>query len=185
MSLPSPGKCAANAGRGRSGNRSTASVIFCGSLGLREGLLRELGNVIIQSGFSLLRQRMSAVETGVQLWLRVSGREERLLELEERLGSHPLVLSFESEYQVGAAQAPPAPAPRPAIPKRPPQGVGRSLQGSGAGPAVGQIEAELPGLAVSDEWLVISGQQKAGNIPGLFCVWWMPLIAYHPTVTDH
>ncbi len=113
----------------------------------REGLLRELGNVIIRSGFSLLRQRLSTVEAGVQLWLRVSGREDRLLELEERLGSHPLVLSFESEHQVGTAQAAPAPAPRPAVSGRPPQAAGRSLQGSSAGPAVGLIEAELPGLA--------------------------------------
>lgn len=115
----------------------------------REGLLRELGNVIIQSGFSLLRQRMSTLETGIQLWLRVSGREERLLELEERLGTHPLVLSFESEHQVSSGRVPPSPTTvKPPPLKRPSPGVGRSLQaGSNSGPAVGQVEAELPGLA--------------------------------------
>ncbi|WP_346839103.1 hypothetical protein [Microbulbifer sp. SAOS-129_SWC] len=115
----------------------------------REGLLRELGNVIIQSGFSLLRQRMSTVDVGVQLWLRVSGREDRLLELEERLGSHRLVLSFESEHQVTSGKPKAAPAPRPAAAaKRPAQGAGSNLRSGGtAGPAVGQVEAELPGLA--------------------------------------
>lgn len=115
----------------------------------REGLLRELGNLIIQSGFTLLRQRMSALDGGVQLWLRVSGKEERLLELEERMGSHPLVLSFESEHQVAAAPVPIAAAsPGVAQPARRPPPVGRSLQPqSGAGPAVGQVEAELPALA--------------------------------------
>jgi len=117
----------------------------------REGLLRELGNVIIQSGYSLLRQRMSTVDSGVQLWLRVSGRDDRLLELEERLGTHPMVLSFECEHQVSSdgpkVAAVPAPRPAPAA-KRPGQGVGSNLRSGGAaGPAVGQIEAELPGLA--------------------------------------
>lgn len=87
----------------------------------REGLLRELGNLVIKSGFSLLRQKLSVVETGVQLWLRVSGREERLLELEERLGSHPLVLSFESEHEsrrfAGGQPAAP-PSVRPPVPER-------------------------------------------------------------------
>ncbi|WP_250459821.1 4-vinyl reductase [Microbulbifer litoralis] len=115
----------------------------------REGLLRGLGNVVIQSGFTLLRQRMSSLESGIQLWLRVSGREECLLELEERLGSHPMVLSFESEHQVSpnGALAPRPPKPA-AFSKRPSGGVGSSLKAGGnAGPAVGQIEAELPGLA--------------------------------------
>lgn len=115
----------------------------------REGLLRELGNVIIQSGFSLLRQRMSTVDNGVQLWLRVSGREDRLLELEERLGSHPFALSFECEHQVASgSQKVQQTPPRYSVPKRPSQGVGSSLRSGGSsGPAVGQIEAELPGLA--------------------------------------
>lgn len=118
----------------------------------REGLLRELGGIIIQSGFSLLRQRMSATDAGVQLWLRVGGSEDRLLELEERLSSHPLVLSFESEHQISAgvaASAPATPVPaRSAPPKQPFRGVSGILQSaSTGGPAVGQIEVELSGLA--------------------------------------
>lgn len=112
----------------------------------REGLLRELGNLIIHNGFSLLRQRLSTLEGGVQLWLRVSGREERLLELEERLSSHPMVLSFESEHQVVSDSPPPSPAP--ALQRRIPHPVARSLkEGACSGPAVGQVEAELPELA--------------------------------------
>lgn len=114
----------------------------------REGLLRGLGNVIIQSGFTLLRQRMSTVETGIQLWLRVSGREERLLELEERLGTHPMVLSFESEHQVSPHTAQPSrSATGPVVAKRPPHAASNLPAGGNSGPAVGQVEAELPGLA--------------------------------------
>ncbi|MBB3061867.1 hypothetical protein [Microbulbifer rhizosphaerae] len=112
----------------------------------REGLLRELGNLIIQSGFSLLRQRMSILDGGVELWLRVTGREERLLELEERLGSHPMVLSFESEHQVASNS--PSITPAPIRPRRVPHPMGRSLKdGICSTPAVGQVEAELPALA--------------------------------------
>ncbi|MCW8124965.1 V4R domain-containing protein [Microbulbifer halophilus] len=114
----------------------------------REGLLRGLGNVIIQSGFTLLRQRMSTLETGIQLWLRVSGREERLLELEERLGTHPMVLSFESEHQVSPHSTQPSRSVAgPASARRPPRVASNLPAGGSSGPAVGQVEAELPGLA--------------------------------------
>ncbi|AWV05978.1 hypothetical protein C9I47_0252 [Lysobacter maris] len=71
----------------------------------REGLLLALGQTVIANGFILLRQRMSGCAEGVQLILRVRGPESGLLMLEERLGSHHLVRSFES----GPADDAPAP----------------------------------------------------------------------------
>ncbi|QDH71499.1 hypothetical protein [Marilutibacter alkalisoli] len=62
----------------------------------REGLLLALGQTVIANGFTLLRQRMSSCPDGVQLTMLVRGAEENLLLLEEHLGTHHLVKSFES-----------------------------------------------------------------------------------------
>jgi hypothetical protein len=91
----------------------------------REGLLLALGQVVIASGFRLLRQRMVAAQEGVELVMLVRGPDARLLQLEENLGTHPLVRSFETATSEGApsqfaatpanpshvAAAPPPPAP--------------------------------------------------------------------------
>lgn len=73
----------------------------------REGLLLELGRLVIASGFTLQRQRMARTDEGVVLTMVVRGPEANLLNLEDRLGSHPLVQSFE-------AGTPDAPHPAPA-----------------------------------------------------------------------
>lgn len=74
--------------------------------GQREGLLLALGQVVIANGFTLLRQRMVAGSEGASLTMHVRGPENRLLQLEENLGSHPLVRSFEASPIDGATVSP-------------------------------------------------------------------------------
>lgn len=80
----------------------------------RDGLLLALGQVVIANGFTLLRQRMLNSEEGVVLVMVVRGPAEALLMLEERLGTHHLVQSFEASPYEPAPAAAPAPAPAPA-----------------------------------------------------------------------
>jgi predicted hydrocarbon binding protein len=62
----------------------------------KDGLLVELGRVVTQYGHVLLRQRLVQETRGACLTLLLSGPDDRQLALEEALGSHPRVLSFES-----------------------------------------------------------------------------------------
>ncbi|HEV8695133.1 MAG TPA: hypothetical protein VGQ93_13265 [Lysobacter sp.] len=111
----------------------------------REGLLLALGQVVIASGFTLLRQRMTTASEGVVLTMLVRGPEGHLLQLEENLGSHPLVRSFEVQSEgagsrfalANPATAAAATAPMPA-----------AASVSGSPPAdTRRIEALLPQLA--------------------------------------
>lgn len=78
----------------------------------RDGLLLALGQVVIANGFTLLRQRMLNSEEGVVLVMVVRGPAESLLLLEEKIGTHHLVQSFEaSPYEAAPSAAPPAAAP--------------------------------------------------------------------------
>lgn len=86
----------------------------------REGLLLELGQLVIGSGFALMRQRLTSTDEGVVLTMIVRGPEQNLLSLEDRLGSHPLVHSFEASTpdparttQTASATPPPMQAVRP------------------------------------------------------------------------
>jgi len=79
----------------------------------REGLLLGLGQIVIANGFTLLRHRIATEREGVWLTMVVRGPASALLELEERLGTHPLVRSFEA---ADAARAPPASIPAPPAP---------------------------------------------------------------------
>lgn len=75
----------------------------------RDGLLLALGQVVIANGFTLLRQRMLNSDEGVVLVMVVRGPADQLLVLEEKLGTHHLVQSFEaSPYEGGTASPPPA-----------------------------------------------------------------------------
>lgn len=73
----------------------------------REGLLLQLGQAVIAAGFTLMRQRLAETSEGVRLTLVVRGPQAQLLALEERLGTHRLVRSFEAiaheEAQVNGA----------------------------------------------------------------------------------
>lgn len=78
----------------------------------KERLLLELGQVVIGSGFTLLRQRMNDSAEGVVLTLIIRGPDARLLDLEERLATHHLVQSFEASVREAGGTAPVAePAP--------------------------------------------------------------------------
>lgn len=114
----------------------------------REGLLLELGRLVIASGFTLQRQRMTKTDEGVVLMMIVRGPEGNLLGLEDRLGSHPMVLSFEAMAQDAAA----APTPVAVSPPRP-SGLGAANEAVGpvaapaAGPDHARVETLLPQLA--------------------------------------
>jgi hypothetical protein len=62
----------------------------------REGLLVELGHVVVSNHFSLLRQRLTRDDHGARLCMLVRGPVEQRLALEEMLGTHNRVLSFEA-----------------------------------------------------------------------------------------
>lgn len=109
----------------------------------RDGLLLALGQVVIASGFTLLRQRMATGVEGVVLTMLVRGPQPQLLQLEENLGTHPLVRSFEAIQGEGAGAqfAKPTTAPTVAAPAA----AARSVH---AAPAdTRRIEALLPQLA--------------------------------------
>jgi len=111
----------------------------------REGLLLELGRLVIASGFTLQRQRMERTGAGVVLTMVVRGPETNLLTLEDRLGSHPLVNSFEAG--VPDASHAPAAAPEPARPRASSAERGADVAVAGTGPDHARVEALLPSLA--------------------------------------
>lgn len=108
----------------------------------RDGLLIALGEVLIANRFTLLRQRRANTESGVVMVLVVQGPEANLLQLEEQLGTHWMVKSFEAgpydPANVGAPTAPAAaPAPAPAA-QAPPANAAADRK---------RIEALLPQMA--------------------------------------
>ncbi|MGO1070793.1 V4R domain-containing protein [Lysobacter sp. CA199] len=122
----------------------------------RDGLLLALGQVVIANGFTLLRQRMLNSEEGVVLVMIVRGPAESLLMLEEKLGTHHLVQSFEASPYEPAPSAPaPAPAPRAASSGNTAAAVasaGGGTGGAAAGHATAPIDTQrvetlLPQLA--------------------------------------
>lgn len=91
--------------------------------GHRDGLLIALGDVLIANGFTLLRQRRANTGDGAVLVMVVQGPQKNLLQLEEQLGTHWMVQSFEANpFDPSApsvpiaATNPPASAPAPATP---------------------------------------------------------------------
>jgi predicted hydrocarbon binding protein len=74
----------------------------------REGLLVELGRVVVANNFSLLRQRLTQDGRGACLSMLVRGPDEQRLALEEMLGTHNRVLSFEAALAGEAIAALPA-----------------------------------------------------------------------------
>jgi hypothetical protein len=70
----------------------------------RDGLLIALGEVLIANRYVLLRHRRANTGTGVAMSLVVQGPEANLLQLEEQLGTHWMVKSFEAgPYDPGAS----------------------------------------------------------------------------------
>jgi predicted hydrocarbon binding protein len=79
----------------------------------RDGLLAELGHVVATNNFSLLRQRLTHDSRGAWLSMLVRGPAEQRIALEEMLGTHTRVLSFEAAL---AGEAAPLSVPVPAAP---------------------------------------------------------------------
>jgi predicted hydrocarbon binding protein len=69
----------------------------------RDGLLAELGHVVATNNFSLLRQRLTHDSRGAWLSMLVRGPAEQRIALEEMLGTHTRVLSFEAALAGEAA----------------------------------------------------------------------------------
>lgn len=106
----------------------------------REGLVMELGQVITVNHYALLRQRLTHDLRGAWLSMVVRGPSEQRFALEEMLGTHNRVLSFETalcEEAMAIAVAPPkATLPFMAAASSP-----------GTTPDIVQIEQLLPRLA--------------------------------------
>ncbi|RDZ26475.1 hypothetical protein [Lysobacter silvisoli] len=118
----------------------------------RDGLLLALGQTVIAAGFTLLRQRMVNSEEGVVLTMVVRGPENGLLLLEERLGTHHLVNSFEASpvdaSVANAVSAPAAAAPAPAPAARSNGGAPKPASDDAATAMdTRRVEALLPQLA--------------------------------------
>lgn len=121
----------------------------------REGLLVELGRVVTEYGHVLVRQRLVPDAQGACLTLILRGPHERQLALEEALGTHPRVLSFESsrpQFAAGdgaatanasvAHQAPVVETIRPESPAPLPDATPMTV-----GADVARVERMLPSLA--------------------------------------
>lgn len=116
----------------------------------REGLLVELGRVVVASGFTLLRQRVYQDNQGAWLVMVVRGEAERQLGLEELLATHNRVLSFEATLLAPGAAAQTSIAS--ALPPRASNGVANGVTSpppslAAIGPDVRKVESMLPQLA--------------------------------------
>lgn len=112
----------------------------------REGLLVELGRVVIASGFTLLRQRVYQDHRGAWLVMVVRGEPERQLGLEEMLATHSRVLSFEASLLPAGATA-----QAPAVRALPAGDAGEKVPAAASirhiGPDVSKVDGVLPQLA--------------------------------------
>lgn len=108
----------------------------------REGLVMELGQVVTANHYALLRQRLTQDGRGAWLSMTVRGPSEQRFALEEMLGTHSRVLSFEAalcEQAMAIALAPPQAA-------RAASSCAVAVEPSAAAPDVPQIERLLPRL---------------------------------------
>src|SRR5580765_6683856 len=95
----------------------------------KEGLLIALSDTLLANQFTLLRHRRANTEGGVVMSLLVKGPEANLLRLEEQIGTHHMVSSFEAgvfDPNSGTAPLIPqataaTPAPAAAAPAQPVQ----------------------------------------------------------------
>jgi hypothetical protein len=116
--------------------------------GRREGLLVELGRVVVASGYTLLRQRLTQDSRGAWLTMIVRGPDERQLALEEELGTHNRVISFECSLFERGDVATGVPASAMTATLTAPRASSTPLASQPAvGPDVRQVEIMLPRLA--------------------------------------
>jgi hypothetical protein len=111
----------------------------------REGLLVELGRVVVANHFSLLRQRLTQDGRGAHLSMLVRGPVEQRFVLEEMLGTHNRVLSFEAALagEVCALPAEPVALTQPVHP----ESVASNELPTAPQPDVPHVEQVLPKLA--------------------------------------
>lgn len=112
----------------------------------REGLLSELGRVVVANSYALLRQRLTQDGRGAWLSMLVRGPSERRLVLEEMLGTHSRVLSFEAALcgdELGVVEASKAANTTPLPPSATPVAAERVAATS---PDATQVEHILPKL---------------------------------------
>jgi predicted hydrocarbon binding protein len=105
----------------------------------REGLVMELGQVITANHYALLRQKLTHDTYGSRLSMVVRGPSEQRFALEDMLGAHSRVLSFEAalcEAEAAIAVTPPK-AEVPSI---------TTAQPPAAVPDIAQVEQFLPRL---------------------------------------
>jgi hypothetical protein len=118
----------------------------------REGLLVELGRAVVANGFALIRQRLTQDSHGAWLTMIVRGPSEQRFALEETLGTHNRVLSFEAllcseaataaTFARTASAAVHAPAPEPPVVIDPP-----TTPAAAVVPDIERVEHILPRLA--------------------------------------
>lgn len=104
----------------------------------REGLLIDIGQIVVDNGFILVSQRLGKSDDGALLRLIVRGAENKLLALEEQLACHPRVINYESYRQEGPTAATTTAAPTPS---------NAPLSREVGELAVRQVEAVLPHIA--------------------------------------
>lgn len=110
----------------------------------REGLVMELGQVIAAHRYALLRQRLTQDGRGAWLSIVVRGPPEQRFALEEMLGSHSRVQSFETALCDEASAI--SMMPRSMLPALMPEPRSEPEQ-IAAAPDIAQVEQILPKLA--------------------------------------
>ncbi|RDS81174.1 hypothetical protein DWU98_11575 [Dyella monticola] len=71
----------------------------------REGLLIDIGRVVVANGFNLVRQRLADDANGVLLSMVVRGPERKQRTLETALDAHERIISFEvSPFEAGVSR---------------------------------------------------------------------------------
>ncbi|WP_407353385.1 V4R domain-containing protein [Luteimonas sp. R10] len=123
----------------------------------RDGLLLALGEVLLANQFKLLRHRRANTDRNVVMVLVVQGPESRLLALEEQLGTHWMVRSFEAApYEPGVSTSPQTlaevvasidPAHADVPPPRPAPAAPAAAPPAPAAPDPARVEVLLPQLA--------------------------------------
>ncbi len=79
----------------------------------KEGLIVEIGRMVVESGFKSLAQRLGSPAPGeAQFEFDVSGPQDHLLLLQDKLGSNPNVKSVEVAVRTNGAAGKPAAAAR-------------------------------------------------------------------------
>lgn len=115
--------------------------------GHKDGLLMALGEVLLANQFTLLRHRRANTANGVAMTLVVKGPEANLLRLEEQLGTHYMVSSFEAGiYDPNAPIAPLPPLTDAVVPAAPAVAAPAKPAGNGAADQK-RIEQLLPQIA--------------------------------------